>query len=141
PLPAAPANSPQPARVGSCRCRQWRTCLSAHSYSSLQFAPTCAKLQALQARQNLVAKDGHLAHVVDQDQSHPVQSGFGQPQELLGDLVVATDDRKGGAPADHALHHSAHQFWRKGLSIASSTLGNNLFGGLPVSLLSHQIVL
>ena len=62
-------------------------------------------------RKDLVAKHRHFVHVIDKDQRHPVQSGFGQPQELLRDLVIAADHREGRAAADDTLHHLAHQFW------------------------------
>src|ERR1700759_1250602 len=43
---------------------------------SLLMAPALADLQALQTRQHLVAQHRHFIHIIDEDQRHPVQSGF-----------------------------------------------------------------
>ena len=54
-------------------------------------SPALANLQALQTRQHLIAQHRHFVHVIDEDQRHPVQSGFGQPKELLRDLQRAPE--------------------------------------------------
>src|SRR5580658_2400943 len=98
-------------------------------------------LQPFQARQHLVPNQRHLVDIVDQDDGHAVQAGLRQPQELLGDLVVAADHGEGGAARDHALLGLAHNFRRQGLRAAGSALGDDLLGGLPVTLLANEIVI